>query len=289
MFRFRRLPQSRARRPGLQPYLLIVLLGTALAVCAYLPLHGPTPTVVADPPASYAPPLGAAPAAPAQAANPLDEPLRLVADSYQAYQKVHDYTCTLVKQERIKGRLQEQNVIQMKFRQQPFSVYMRWLAPKNFVGQEVCYVAGKNNNMMRVHSAGILGGFGFMSISPADPRATEHSRHRITEAGIENLIRQVYHDWSNLKQTGKGQVRMDEYKYDNRLCIRVEVIRPERSPQAYCYRGVLYFDKEKRLPIRMEVYDWPQPGGPPGGELIESFSYVGLQLNVGLTDAAFTY
>jgi hypothetical protein len=282
MLRFRLLNSSRTRRAGL----LFGLLGAALAACAYLPLHGPTPIVVADPPAPSAPPPGAAPP---PVANPLDAPLRLLSEAYQAYQKVNDYTCTLVKQERVKGRLQEQNVIQMKFRQQPFSVYMRWLAPKSFAGQEVCFVAGRNNNMMRVRSAGVLGGFGFMSIAVNDPRALEHSRHRITEAGIYNLIVQTYKDWASLRQTGKGQARLDEYKYDNRLCIRVEVVHTERSPQAYCYRGVLYFDKETHLPIRMEAYDWPRQGGPPGGELIETFSYVGLQLNVGLPDAAFNY
>jgi hypothetical protein len=245
---------------------------------------------VVDPPAPFAQAPGpATQPAPAQGpANPMDEPVRLLTEAARAYQQVRDYSCTLVKQERVKGRLQEENVIQLKFRQQPFSVYMRWLGPKGFAGQEVAYVQGKNNNMMRVRSSGVLGTFGFVSISPRDPRALEHSRHTITEAGLGNLINQTYQDWAALRQAGKAQVRLGEYRYDNRLCTRVEVIR-ERSPQAYCYRGVLYFDKQTHLPIRMEAYDWPRAGGPADGELLEAFSYVGLQLNVGLPDATFNY
>jgi hypothetical protein len=245
----------------------------------------------ADPPVAGTPTsqLPAAPNTIAQTVNPLDEPLRLVLEAAQAYQQVRDYTCILIKQERIQGRLQENNIIQMKFRQQPFSVYLRWLAPQTFAGQEVCYVQGRNNNMMRVRSAGVLGKFGFVSIPVNDPRAREHSRHLITEAGLGNLINQTYRDWTHARQTGQAMVRLADYKYDNRLCTRVEVIQTTRDPQAYCYRGVVYFEKQTHLPIRMEAYDWPRPGGPPEGELLESFSYASLQLNVGLTDAAFNY
>ena len=49
---------------------------------------------------------------------------------------------------------------------------------------------------------------------------------------------------------------------------------------------MIYVEKESKLPIRVENYDWPrQPGGTP--ELMEMFGYVNLQFNAGLKAAEF--
>src|SRR6184192_4291760 len=130
------------------------------------------------------------PAAPSTAAGPgpLDQPLRLIAEARQNYGGVKDYACLFVKRERLRGQVQPENLIDMKVRTQPFSVYLRWLKPSPTAGQEVCYIAGRNNGMMRVHSTGLLGAVGFVSMDPRDPRALETSRHSIQEAGIGNLI-----------------------------------------------------------------------------------------------------
>src|SRR5262245_26264019 len=79
------------------------------------------------------------PAAPSAAAGagPLDLPLRLIADARQSYQGVRDYTCLFIKRERLRGQVQPENVIDMKVRTQPFSVYLRWLKPTATAGQEV--------------------------------------------------------------------------------------------------------------------------------------------------------
>src|SRR5262249_31987371 len=44
-------------------------------------------------------------APPPASAHPLDEPLRLIARAKQVFSGVRDYTCTLIKQERISGQL----------------------------------------------------------------------------------------------------------------------------------------------------------------------------------------
>ena len=58
------------------------------------------------------------------------------------------------------------------------------------------------------------------------------------------------------------------------------------NPQLYCHRCVVYVDKELKLPVRVEVYDWPTPRGNPTGDLLECYSYTNLRFNLGLTDAA---
>jgi len=47
-------------------------------------------------------------------------------------------------------------------------------------------------------------------------------------------------------------------------------------------------DKALNLPIRYESYDWPRKEGETP-KLIEAYTYLNLQLNVGLTDADFDY
>jgi hypothetical protein len=239
-------------------------------------------TASADPPP-------AVPQAPA-AANPLDEPLQLIGTARQTYQGVRDYACLFVKREFIRGQMQPENLIAMKVRTQPFSVYLRWHGPKQFQGQEVCYVQGRNNNQMRVRSPGLLGAVGFVSLDPRDPRAAENSRHLITEAGIGNLIERFGSGYAMDKRLGNVQVRLADYEYNRRRCTRIETIHPDNGGgQVAYYRSVLYLDKETHLPVRVENYDWPRPGGTPGGEQLEVYSYADMKFNLGLGERDFNY
>jgi hypothetical protein len=285
--------KSVRRRAGrglfvLKPCLLLGLLGAVVAVQAYLPGEDSLSNVVAQPPIPN-PGAPAPPAAPATA-HPMDEPLRLLNEAAQTNARVQDYTCTLISQERVRGKLLPQNVMQLSFRAQPFSVYMRWAAPQDAAGREVCFVKGRNGDKMRVHEpTGIASRLGFISIDPRDPRVMEHSRHTIMETGMGVVMWRLQQDWTRSRQTNKTQVRIAEYQYDNRPCVRVETIALERNPQEYCYRSVIYFDKQNHMPVRTECYDWPRPGGPAEGDLLETFSYVGLRFNVGLADAVFNH
>jgi hypothetical protein len=262
------------------------ILGPAacFAVCAVATGVAP---VNADPP-------GGPPVTRGQVGAPsitaMDEPLRLIASARQSYQGIRDYQCLFVKRERLRGQLQAENLIEIKVLTQPFSVYLRWMAPQSSAGQQACYVAGRNNGMMRVHSTGLAGVVGFISIDPRDPRATETSRHAITEAGIGNLIERFGQRWEVERQLNRTQVRIAEYMYNQKRCSRVDVAHPDRGNGQYTfYRSVVYFDQETHLPIRVENYDWPRAGGSADGDLLESYSYVDLRLNTGIGPAAFNY
>jgi hypothetical protein len=216
--------------------------------------------------------------------------MRLIADAQKAFAEVQDYTFTLVKREQVNGQLMPENVIAVKIRNQPFSIYLRWLKPKAQEAQEACYVAGKNNGMMRVKPAGLLGAMGFVNIDPKDARVRQMSRHSITDAGIGNLIERCAKRWESDRLGGKTKLRIGEFEFDGRKCVRVEAAHPGSKPgDYYAYRIVVFFDKEIHLPVRCEVYDWPKEGGKPEGEQVECFSFTDLKLNVGLTDEAFNH
>jgi hypothetical protein len=217
----------------------------------------------------------------------MDEPLRLLTRARQTFATVQDYSCTLIKQERINGVLSPMHVITMMVRNQPFSVYMKWHQPKECVGQEACYVAGKNNGNMRARSAGGLGVFGFVSIDPNDPRAKKTSNHSITESGLGNLMARFAERWQPERRFNRVAAKIAEYEYNKRRCFRCELAYTENVPGSTYYRTVVFFDKEIALPIRVELYDWPRVGGPPTGDLIESYSYINLRLNPNLPEATF--
>jgi negative regulator of sigma E activity len=70
----------------------------------------------------------------------------------------------------------------------------------------------------------------------------------------------------------------------------VETIHADNSgKEFYSYRSVVYFDKQTHLPVRVETYYWPKPGTNPNGELMESYSYINMRVNVGLGDESFNY
>lgn len=259
----------------------IVGSGIALAALTF------AASVTALSQAQTPPAPGQPPAAGIPQGHPLDQPLEWLYEARKVHAGIRDYTCTLVKQERINGKLQEQNIIMLKFRPNPFSVNMRWLAPRETVGQEVSFIYGRNGNKMRVSfPKGLKKMVGFVSVDPNDQRVLQHSRHTIYEAGIGTMIEQTIKSMEGERRTNRTQVRVAEYTYNNRRCYRIETTRPEREPQS-CYRSVLYIDKESKLPIRAENYDWPLQGGRAEGELLEVFSFVDLRFNVGLTDADF--
>jgi hypothetical protein len=219
----------------------------------------------------------------------MEEPLRLMAAARQSFQNLQDYTCVLVKRERLRGQLQPDQVIAMRVRNQPFSVYLRWEQPRSLAGQEACYVTGRNDGMMRVHSTGLVGAIGgWVSLDPRDPRVMEHSRHSITEAGIGNLLDRYGSRWEEERRLNVTDVHVADFVYNSRPCRRVELIHPPGGSFTY-YRSLLYFDNETHLPIRVENYDWPRSRDNAAGELVEVYSYIDLRPNVGLRDDAFDY
>jgi hypothetical protein len=224
---------------------------------------------------------------PATKPSPLDEPLRLIAAARASYAKVRDYTCTFIKREKLDDTLGPANVMFMKARSKPFSVGFIWLEPKDQVGQEAYFVAGKNDGKMRAKAPGLLGSFGFVSIPTDDQRARKTSRHSITEAGLGNLIARFGKAWEEERHLGRSKVKVGTYEYAKRRCTRVEATHTGKSDGKFqYYRSVVYFDKQNGLPIRVENYAWPKKPGQ-AGELLEMYCYVNLRLNPGLPDDAF--
>ncbi|CAN5751984.1 hypothetical protein BH23PLA1_BH23PLA1_05240 [soil metagenome] len=202
------------------------------------------------------------------------------------FEEVRDYTCTFMKRERINGRLSVPNVMTMKARTEPHSVYFKFQKPT--AGREAIYVAGRHGGRALVHDVG-LGKLiaGTLALDPLGSRAMDGCRHPITDAGIGHMIESIIEGWDAEMTSGETLVQINpRILVNQRPCTMIISTHPRREPDYLFHQVRVYIDREHGLPIRFEAYDWPsQPGGDP--ILVEEYTYNHLRLNVGLTEKDF--
>lgn len=199
---------------------------------------------------------------------------------------IRDYSCTLVKQERVDGELGEPQNISMKVRNEPFSVYMRFLKP--FPGREVLFVDGQNNNEMFVLEAGwkrsILGK---MSFSPDNAMVMKGQKYPITRVGLRNLMAQLMKYSEAEMQYAECDVTSNpDIKIAGRSTTLVQITHPIPRQNFRSHIARVFLDNEYRVPIHYDSFKWPdKPGAQP--PLEESYTYANLKLNNGFTARDF--
>jgi len=236
-------------------------------------------------------PVGAgqpgAQAAPAQ--HPLVPALQLAYQGRDAInQNIQDYTCTMIKRERVNGTLGEREYMYAKVRHQPFSVYLNFLKPAEVAGRQVIYVQGVHNDELAAHEGkGIRARLGWVWLKPTSALAMDGQRYPITMLGVSNLTKRLIEVAEHDKQFGECDVQIRKNaKVNDRVCTIIEVTHPVPRRNFIFHKAVVYVDDELHIPIRYEAYSWPKtPGGPP--TLDEEYTYVNLKTNVGLQNIDF--
>jgi hypothetical protein len=217
--------------------------------------------------------------------HPLAPLLRWAAQELAVIEAIHDYSATVVKRDRIGGKLRMYEYMAIKIRHKPFSVYLKFLSPTSVQGQEVIYVEGRNNGDITAHSAHSSL---TVSLPPEGSMAMEGERYPVTQIGLLNLVRRmvavgqedVKHDECNVKYFSGA-------KLNERICTVIQIEHPVRRDIFHFHFFRLFVDDGLKLPTRYELYDWPQqPSGSP--VLLEECTYLDLKLNNGFTDADFS-
>jgi hypothetical protein len=202
--------------------------------------------------------------------------------------KIKDYSCTVVKRERIDGKLGEHEYMFAKIRHEPFSVYLYFLSPDAVKGQEVIYVDGQNDGNMLAHAgSGVRALVGTVSLKPQSQLAMTGNRYAITELGVENLARRLVEVAEHDSKFGECEVNFfPNAKVSGRVCTCVQVVHPVPRRNFRFHLARVFIDDEYTIPIRYEAYDWPhEAGGKP--VLMEEYTYVNVKINNGFTDADF--
>ena len=206
-------------------------------------------------------------------------PENWIRDMEEAYVRIDNYTAIFHKQERVNGKLLEEETIFIKFKR-PFKIYMKWIKDP-YKGREVLYVEGWNENRMMIYEGRVMGGV-TVNFDPKGFIAMKGNRHPIMDSGIGNLVKLIRENFR--KGIRNGELELKEHGEETiygRKTHKVELIFPkDKTKGYYCYRAIINIDVEKNLPLKVQIYDW-------NNILIENYGYENLKLNVGLTDTDF--
>lgn len=241
--------------------------------------------------------LGQAPSPQGSEPHPLDPAIEVAREGMAFIRaNVRDYTCTIVKRERINGALGEYQYMTAKVRHRreesgrvvtPFSVYLRFLKPKSVEGREVIWVDGSNGGNLIAHETGLLN-IKRVFLPPNGFLAMMGQRYPITEIGALNLVTKLLEKGERDRQRGECDVTFFQNAAINkRPCRMIQVVHPTRRDYFDFHKAQIFIDHELKIPVRYASWTWPTtPGGEP--VLEEEYTYLDVKLNVGLTDDDFS-
>jgi len=222
-----------------------------------------------------------------QGAPTLRDCIALVEESRSALRDIKDYTALFTKTERINGRLRKQ-IMEMKLREDPFSIYLLYESKKER-GRQAVYVQGNNDNTLVVKDVGLRAALGTLHLGLQNPLVTCENRYPVTDLGIANLVDISLAIWereSKLPGVRAVVTITPNSRHGDRDCCEVMVTHHQRDPQIEYQKSHLYFDNETKLPIHVERYGWPAHEGEES-PLMEEYDYANVQLNVGFSDGDF--
>lgn len=238
---------------------------------------------------------------------------------------VQDYTATVIKQERMKGRegLRPKETMQFKFAR-PFRVHIRYLSPN--AGREVVFASGWNDNRLKVRT----GSFPdiVLNLDPRGKTAMQGNHHSVQDIGLENAIRITAKSVREALGRNEGSFTVsDGGIFDGRSVWRLTGTVPLAvAAKTTVRKSETLWHVAERVgqDMYLMLYLSPKYDNPDDaregdevlvpryyggrieilfdknsqlplsvsvwdwqGNLYETFSYSGLKLNVGLTDRDF--
>jgi hypothetical protein len=198
-------------------------------------------------------------------------------------QKYNDYTCQFAKQEVIKGQTRPQQVMDVKFMGQPFSVTMTWTQNPP-IGDKLIYVEGKYNNEMLVRPAnGLLRKIaGTVTRRPDDQDAMNNTLRPVNMFGFERNLMSLLTIYRQAQKNGDLKQEFAGYaKVNDRPALTLVRYLPDKPEYASAASKTLIFiDAEYLVPIRIEGYDWSD-------KQTSLYEFRDVKFNLGLSDESF--
>lgn len=217
--------------------------------------------------------------------HPLVPALKEGTAALEALTGVKDYVANFIKKELV-GRKFIEHQIAMKLREEPFSVYLKFLKPHT--GREVLYVDGQNNNMLKVRDVSFAASLvGTLDLDPKGSYAMDENRYPITRIGMRFMTAAVLEQWlAETKIQGLSVNFYPNARIGERSCKAIESTHSNPRWGGKFQMTRLYIDKGTGFPVRVQQYGWPtrQNAQPP---LIEDYLYTNVQTNVNLADMDF--
>jgi hypothetical protein len=182
----------------------------------------------------------------------------------QRVAKMDSYIYRMKRREVVNGAKRPEELVLVKIRREPYSVYLKWLAVNK--GREVVYVQGKYDNTMQVRTAA-----GDIPFVPAGKHMSFHcdsalvksnSRHAITETGLGTVVERFgrlvtaleKNDPSEGKAKYLGKVKRPEFEQPveavhHEIPPDLESLLPKGGERWY------FFDATSGLPVLVITHD----------------------------------
>ncbi len=249
--------------------------GAALAQSVRTTAH-PSVADVADPaPSSPSGPVALEAPVTLPGVRPDDEPPQspttptmtaesVLAESRARLEGLGNYQVWLNRQERVGNTLGPPEDVILSIRREPAAVRLEWPNGPH-KRREVLYSASENGGLMHVNMADSLIPVPRLSLPPDSPLVMHNSRHPITEAGFDTILKNVEDaikgekagDQSTGKVTYEGLEKAEQL---DRPCHKI--VRTTPSGETWA----LYIDPESRLPVLLQAVD-------AKGELLERYVF----------------
>lgn len=208
---------------------------------------------------------------------------------------IPSYSAQFTKQELVGNELSDEQLMTLKVRHEPFSVYLKWHTGEK--GREAIYVHGENKGEMLVHAGGWKARLGTLSIDPNGTLAMQENRHPITQAGILELAKMMcdYHRRDLQTHNFSRCEKLADSEFDGRACD-VYLIEYKDAKSSETYRkSISFLDKERSVPLYMKNYGWPGANAPTDAAeldeatLLESYSFAEIDFGGRVLAADFDH
>ena len=182
------------------------------------------------------------------------------------------YTATFSKQELVAGELIDEQVMQLKIRHEPFSVYMKWTTGHK--GRQVLYVAGERDGRMLVKLGGWKKRLPALKLDPSGSMAMKESRYPITKAGLLELVREslAIRRGDMARTEGVRCQLIENHEFDGRPCYAFVVEYADRSVSDRYRKSEMLVDRELGVPVVVRNFGWPAAGAT--GEVTDEATLV---------------
>ena len=187
------------------------------------------------------------------------KPIEFLERCLSRYDKeVHGYRCLFDKQERVNGKLRNKEQLVVNFRENPFSVHMKWLKGNDIFGaSSTLYVEGETDGFLLARPT--LPGLGIKEKALNDPQVLGTSRFPITQFGMNIGAKDTLYNMREAEKKGtlhvsyKGIERVKEL--GNRLCYKF-IRTPYEPPEGDGVNELtIYIDLETHLQVGSVLKD----------------------------------
>ncbi|MGE3314691.1 MAG: DUF1571 domain-containing protein [Planctomycetaceae bacterium] len=220
--------------------------------------------------------------------------LFLLEQGHARLAKAPDYTATFFKHERIGGEMLDPQVMELKLRHAPFSVYMKW--HEGEVGRELLYVAGENDGKMIVHPGGLRGRLlPSIKLEPDSNLSMRETRHPVTMVGMLNLAHEII-TRRKAEMKANADIRcqlIEDQMINDRPCYCFVLNWVHQHESEEYRKSIQYIDKELSIPVCVKNFAWPDSEEPIPAEkldeetLTEHYAYTDIQFDKKLTAGDF--